>query len=391
MAKPIPVLLAVFVAIALVAGCAPAAAPAETSQPTTPTAPTVPTTIQAPASETFKLEAQSLWGVGTGPYIRIDRIIKSLYAATDGRLDITLHPVGAVVASGELLDAVDAGLLDLSFCWGGNWLGKNTALALFACGPSGVVGLTPWLHASWLLEADGLDQYQRVYDDLGENVRVNFWGLGSGQEGLGWFKQPISSLKDFQKLKYRTLGVGALMYKEMGISVVSVAGGEIIPSLEKGIIDAAEYSDPISDLTLGLPDVAKYVYYPGMHQCVGVEELLVNRDAWNELPEDIQETIDYVLAGSLLPGWSLVMQQSAEALIEMETNHGVHIMTTPADIVQASTEAWDRVVAQERAANPSFDRVYESLLAYSKNVVHAQRTVYSADQDALFEHYFPAG
>ena len=199
--------------------------------------------------------------------------------------------------------------------------------------------------------------------------------MPSSPQAFGWFKRPIKDLKDFKGLKCRETGIVAEIFKRMGMSTVNMPGGEIAAAAQRGVIDCAEWVAPIEDLKLGLPQIYKYYYTPGMHEPSVVAELIINADVWKSLPAQQQEAIRSAVTETYVRWWVKWQKQNADALEEMRTKFGTQILRTPPEILTAFLKAWDEIAAEESAKNPVFKKVYDSQREYASKVVPAKRFI----------------
>ena len=205
-------------------------------------------------------------------------------ALTNGRVTMEILPGGSVVPNSDIIDAVDAGLLDGGFAWTHYWSGKHPAAMLFGSPIAGAgVGIDNIAWLSWFHAAGGKELYDQLWDEMDVNVH----GLmlqPVGPEALGWFKEPINSMDDFRKLRFRAPpGIPGQTYKDIGVAAVAMGGGDILPALEKGVIDAAEWCCPEPDRDFGFQKVLKYYYLQGLHQNVVNADMYINGDRWNEI------------------------------------------------------------------------------------------------------------
>jgi TRAP-type mannitol/chloroaromatic compound transport system substrate-binding protein len=307
---------------------------------------------------------------------------------TGGALKIDALPGGAVVPPFEILDATHKKVLDGAYGISYWWYGKNPAATLFANTPAGIAGMDAIDFIGWLYDAGGLDLWNEFYQKELKLNLVAFPSISPAPQALGWFKRPIKDLADFRGMKCRQTGIVAQLYAKMGMAVVNMPGGEILPAAERGTIDCAEWVGGIEDLRLGLHTVWKYHYTPGMHESASVAELAINKDVWDSLPEQNRDAIRSASSETFLR-WSASWQrQNAEAIQEF-TKANVKLLTTPPEINKAFLKTWDDFAAAEAAKNPFFKKVWESQRAYASKVVPAKRFMfppYSLQAD----HYWPA-
>jgi TRAP-type mannitol/chloroaromatic compound transport system substrate-binding protein len=212
--------------------------------------------------------------------------------------------------------------------------------------------------------------------------------LPSSPQAFGWFKKPIKNLADFKGMKCRQTGVAAEIYTEMGMTVVNMPGGEIIPSAQRGVIDCAEWVGGIEDLRLGFQTVWKYYYTPSLHESTSVGELLINGDVWKSLGAQNQEIVRSAAAEAYLRWWARWQHQNAVALKELQEKYGVQVLRTPADILTEFLKAWDKIAQREAAKDPFFKKVLESQRSYAALVVPAKRFSFPP-YSFTANHYWP--
>lgn len=288
---------------------------------------------------------------------RIDRM-------TNGRLKLEILPDGAVVPAFEILDAVDKGIVEGGYAWTHYWSGKHPAAGLFSNPMAGAgVGLDQLSHVAWIFEGGGYELYRKFYSDV---LKMNIEPLfiqPMGPDPLGWFKNPINSVADFKKLKYRSPpGITGEIFKEMGVAAVALPGGEIVPSAQRGVIDAAEWIGPADDINLGLHTVWKNYYLQGLHQSTDIGEVIFNKTFWSKLPPDIQEIVRTAAMASMTETYVYNVARNAKAIVRMRNEFKVTIHDTPRDFFPEFV----------RATNVVLDR-YSTKDAYFKQVLDSQR------------------
>jgi len=291
-------------------------------------------------------------------------IIKSFGANIDamsgGRLKTEVLPVGAVVGFFEVMDAVDKGVVEGGFTWAHFFSGKRPAAYLFADQPT-INGMDQFTYLSWFYEGGGNELYKDFIDnDLKANM-VAFINLMSGGQPLGWFKEPINSLADFQKLKYRSPpGLTGELFTNMGITAVALPGGELVPAMQRGVIDAGEWINPGEDIRLGLHQVWKHYYLQGFHQASDLGSIIINKDFWNKLPADLQAIIKTAAKASVTDSIAINIHKNAAALKEMQDKHGVIVHDTPKDLYPAFLKSSKQLLAKYSAKDPFFKKVADS-------------------------------
>ena len=258
-------------------------------------------------------------------------------ALTNGSLKIEALPAGAVVGVSETLDAVDSGLIEGGFAWTHYWSGKHPAAMLFGSPVAGAgVGIDNIAFVSWFQYGGGKELYDELWNEMGVNVK-GFMLQPVGPEALGWFKEPINSMEDFRKYRFRTPpGIPGQTYKDIGVASVAMGGGDILPALEKGTIDAAEWCCPKPDSVFGFQKVLKHYYFQDLHQVVVNADLYINGDVYNALTPHEQKALEVaatailiiIMALIFLLGWPLewvpivliIVPILIPALVELNVN-----------------------------------------------------------------------
>jgi len=345
-------------------------------------------TLASPVSaKRIVWQLQSTWTAGDFHQTNAKGFANKVNEMTGGRLKIKVMAAGAVVPAFELLDAVNKGILDAGNAWPGYWLGKHPAAALFGSIPGGPFGMNSEDFLGWLYFGGGLELYnQLLQEKLKMNV-VAFPSYGETPEPQGWFPKPLKGLEDFKGLKFRAAGMSGEVFKEMGMSVVSLPGGEIVPALERKVIDAAEYGEPSSDMSLGFQDVRKYYHLPGMHQPTGMMEILINKKRWDALPDDLKAVVKYACMAEAMEFVIRMLDQNSKDAKKLITEHGVTIVQTPREILLAVLEGWDKVAARHCAEDPFFAQVYASQKKWAERVVPYRRVAHP-DYDIAADYYW---
>lgn len=305
-----------------------------------------------------------------------------------GRLVWEILPVGAVVGAFEVLDAVNRGVVDAAHSWPGYWTGKNTAAALFAGTIGGPFGMSEPDYIAWLYAGGGNDLYNEfLHNELKMANVVAFLQPIDFEEPLGWFKKPIKSLEDFRGIKMRSSGLGVDMLKEMGISAVVLGAGEIIPAMERGVVEALEWSNPASDVPLGFPDVAKYLIMPSFRQQTTSQELLINKKKWDGLPPDLQAIVRAAVLAQIPVAMARQYLESAKVFHELGPKYQVKVVTTPPDVLEAEIRAIDRVLQAHAGKNPVFARILQRQKEFAR-LVATYNSRMRAPYGKMVEHYF---
>ena len=311
---------------------------------------------------------------------------KKVNDMTGGDLKIEVLPAGAVVKAFDLLDAVSKGTLD-----GGHgvlvyWYGKNSALALWGSGPA--FGMDANTMLSWHKYGGGKELLADIYKAIGMDV-VSFPYGPMPTEPLGWYKKPIRSPADFKGLKFRTVGLGIEMFTTMGAAVNALAGADIVPAMDRGLIDAAEFNNPSSDRALGFPDVSKVYMMKSFHQSAESLEILFNKKKYDALPDKLRAIIaNAVEAASQDMVWKAYDRYSAD-YIEIQAKDKVKVYKTPDSVLQEQLKVWDATIAKKSAENEWFKKVLDSQKAYAERVGRWQYDQ-MVDSKIAWDHYFGA-
>jgi TRAP-type mannitol/chloroaromatic compound transport system substrate-binding protein len=291
-------------------------------------------------------------------------------ALTNGSLKIEVLPAGAVVGVSETLDAVDSGLIEGGFAWTHYWSGKHPAAMLFGSPVAGAgVGIDNIAFVSWFQYGGGKELYDELWDKMGMNVK-GFMLQPVGPEALGWFKEPINSMEDFRKYRFRTPpGIPGQTYKDIGVASVAMGGGDILPALEKGTIDAAEWCCPKPDSVFGFQKVLKHYYLQGLHQVVVNADLYINGDVYNGLTDLEKKALEVAANASLSKAMSYRIYENGKALKDLTENHGVILHDTPTDYFTQYMEAAKASLEKNAAEDEFFAKVWNSQKAFAEVAV----------------------
>ena len=301
---------------------------------------------------------KNLPGLGTAP----ERLADRLRVMSNGRLDIKVYGAGELVPALEVFDAVSQGTAQMGHGAAYYWRGKNPATAMFATVPFGMNAqeMNGWLHYG-----GGMALWRELYAQF--NL-VPFAAGNSGVQMAGWFNKEINSIDDLQGLRMRIPGIGGEVLARAGGVPVILPGGEIFTALQTGAIDATEWVGPYNDLAFSLHTAAKYYYYPGWHEPGPILEAIVNQQAWDSLPPDLQamvETATQAINEDLLSEFTARNNAALETLIN---EHGVELRRLPDDVIAALQAASAEVVAEIGEADPLAKRIYDSYMAYFAEV-----------------------
>jgi TRAP-type mannitol/chloroaromatic compound transport system substrate-binding protein len=341
---------------------------------------------RAAAQEKFTLKFQSGFPSREPFHLIAIDWTKKVEEMSGGRLKIDLLPGGAVVPPFQVLDAIHTGTLDGGVGVPAYWFGKQVAFSLFGTGPSW--GLDAEQMLGWIYYGGG----QQLYDELMQKelqLDVQSFFLGPmPTQPLGWFKKgEIQKPDDFKGMKYRTVGLSADLFKQLGASVVILPGSEIVPALDRGVIDGAEWNNTSSDMTLGLQDVSKTYMVQSHHQSNEYLEILFHTKKLTALPPDLRAMVRYsVMAESADMSWKFQDWNSRD-LEELKTKHKVKVVRTPKAVLDAQLQAWDVLLAEKSKDNPFFVKVMESQKAWAKRVAVWRQEI-MVDQGPAYKHFF---
>ncbi|WP_372528574.1 TRAP transporter substrate-binding protein [Piscinibacter sp.] len=335
------------------------------------------------SAQTVSLRFQSTWPTKDIFHEYANDFAKKVNDMAGGRLKIEVLPAGAVVPAFQLLEAVNKGTLDGGHGVVAYHYGKNTALALWGSGPA--FGMDPNMVLAWHNYGGGKALLEEIYKAINMDVVSYLYGPMPTQP-LGWFKKPIAKVEDLKGLKYRTVGLSVDIFTEMGASVNPLPGGEIVPALDRGLIDAAEFNNASSDRALGFPDVSKTCMLQSFHQSGEQFEILFNKPKYNALPAELKSIIDYaVQAASADMSWKAIDRNTKD--YEEMKKAGVKFYKTPDAILRAQLEVWDKVIAKKSAENPHFQKVLDSQKAFAQHAGQWQSD-YMVDFKMAYNHYF---
>jgi TRAP-type mannitol/chloroaromatic compound transport system substrate-binding protein len=309
---------------------------------------------------------------------------KKVNDMSGGDLKIEVLPAGSVVPAFALLDAVSKGTLD-----GGHGVivyhyGKQNALALWGSGPA--YGMDANMLLSWHKYGGGKELMAKLYKSIGANVQSFAYGPMATQP-FGWFKKPITKVEQLKGQKFRTVGLSVDLYTAMGCAVNALPGGEIVPAMDRGLLDGAEFNNASSDRLLGFPDVSKVCMLQSFHQNAEQFEIMFNKTKYDSLTPNLKALIDNAVeAASADMSWKAIDRYSKD-YIEMQTKQGVKFYKTPDAILQLQLVEYDKIAAKKSEGNPLFKEILASQLAYAKRAVQWDMDT-NVSRRMAFNHYF---
>lgn len=309
---------------------------------------------------------------------------KKVNDMTGGELKIEVLPAGAVVPAFGLLDAISKGTLDGGHGVMGYNYGKQAAIALWTSGPA--FGMDANMVLAWHKYGGGKELLTKLYDSIGANV-VSYLTGPMPTQPLGWFKKPVTKPADFKGLKFRTNGLAIDLFTKMGAAVNALPGGEIVPALDRGLLDGAEFNNASSDRLLGFPDVSKVCMLQSFHQSSEQFEISFNKSKFNALPAKMKAIIDNAVeAASADMSWKAVDRYSQDYRA-LATKDGVKFYKTPDSLLQSQLTVWDEVVAAKGEGNPLFREVEKSMRAFAERAMKWDMDTNNPRRMA-YNHYF---
>jgi TRAP-type mannitol/chloroaromatic compound transport system substrate-binding protein len=335
------------------------------------------------AQSPIVLKMQGAWGANEIFSDMAKQYVERVNEMAGGRLRIEYLPTGAVVKTFEIMDAVSKGVLDAGHHVSGYWYGKNKSASLFGTGP--VSGATPEIGLTWIHKGGGQQLWDKLTAKLDLNV-VGFFTFPMPCQPLGWFKKtPPKKATDLKGFKYRTIGLAADMLQEMGMAVAQLPGGEIVPAMQRGVIDAFEFNNPTADLRFGAQDVAKYYSMGSYHQAQEFFEIIFNKTKYNALPADLKAILKYAAEAASLASTALAHDQYSKDLQELITKHKVQVSRTTTDVYKGQLAAWDKITPKLEKEVDMFKEINDSFKAWSRRVGFYHFTN-EADYKLAYEH-----
>ena len=285
---------------------------------------------------------------------------------TGGSLKFEIMPAGTVVGGKETLDAIDKGLIDCGFAWTHYWSGEHPAAMLFGSPVAGGgVGIDNLAFLSWFNAAGGKELYEQLWVEMDRDIK-GFMLQPVGPEALGWFKEPINSMEDFRKYRFRTPpGIPGQTYKDIGIASVAMGGGDILPALEAGTIDAAEWCCPKPDSVFGFQKVLKHYYLQGLHQVVVNADFYMNGTTYDGLTDHEKASLQVAADASLMLTLSDRIYENGKALRMLTEEAGVILHDTPTDYFSEYMAAALATLNKNAEENEFFNEVYTSMKEFA--------------------------
>lgn len=340
-------------------------------------APQSGTPTNAEPAKVYKWKLVTSWpknfpGLGKAP----ETFATYVNSMSGGRLQVTVHGAGELVPGFEVFNAVAGGSAEMGHAGAYYWKGKIPAAPIFSAIPFGmnVTEMNAWLHYG-----GGMELWRELYEPFGV---IPFAGGSTGVQMAGWFKKEINSIDDLQGLKMRIPGLGGEVFKKVGGLPITLTGGELFTSLQTGAIDATEWVGPYNDLAFGLHKAANYYYHSGWHEPGTTLEFIVNQEAYASLPADLQKIIEVATRAVNQDMLDEYTARNHNALQQLINDHGVDVRPLPDDILAALKAATAEVIAQERAEDETFDKIYAAYDAFYQNV----KRYHALSEQAYYEN-----
>ncbi len=310
-----------------------------------------------------------------------DRVAK----ISGGRIAIEYLPAGAVVQAFAVQDAVSDGVLDAAHSVTAYWYGKNKAASLFGTGP--IFGANAQQMMAWIDYGGGRELYEELVNGiLGLNVKT-FFAMPMPAQPLGWFKEHIETADQLQGLKYRTVGLATDVMQGMGLSVTQLPGGEIVPALERGVIEAFEFNNPTSDSQFGAQDVSKHYHLGSFHQAIEYFEIMWNSDVYADMSDEEKAIVEVAAEAANTANYGLAMDRYSADLQKIMIEDGVNVYRTDTSIMEAQLASWDTVL-EDLNQDPYFKKVVDSQKVWAERVAFYHH-MNDADFKLAYNHYFP--
>ena len=335
-------------------------------------------------AQTTVLKMQGAWGAKDIFNDMAVDYVKRVNEMAGGRLKIQYMISGAVVKAFRVQDAVHKGVLDAGHQVTVYWYGKSKVASLFGTGP--VFGQNAHQGLAWIYYGGGQELYNELLEKLGINT-VGFFAMPMPTQPLGWFRKEIKSADDLVGMKYRTVGLAADLFQEMGVKVTQLPGGEIVPALERGVIEAFEFNNPTSDKSFGAQDVSKVYMLGSYHQAAEFFEIIFNKTKYDALPKEHQAILKYSAEAASSSNYWMGQDQYSRDLQWLKNKAGVKIYRTPQSIMAKQLDAWDAVLV-DLEKDPFFKKVVKSQKAFAYRAAYYD-ILNSCDYKLAFDHYFP--
>jgi TRAP-type mannitol/chloroaromatic compound transport system substrate-binding protein len=335
-------------------------------------------------AQTVTLKMQGAWGAKDIFNEYAEDYVARVNQMAGGRLKIDYLIAGAVVKPFQVMDAVNKGVLDAGHQVAVYWYGKSKVASLFGTGP--VFGQNAHQGLAWIYYGGGQALYDELLQALGLNI-VGFFAMPMPTQPLGWFKKRITDAKQLVGLKYRTVGLAADLFQAMGVKVTQLPGGEIVPALERGVIEAFEFNNPTSDRSFGAQDVSKVYMLGSYHQAAEFFEIIFNKKKFLSLADEQRAILKYAAEAASSNNFWKGQDRYSSDLQWLEKEAGVNVYRTPQSVMKAQLSAWDKILPGLEK-DPFFKKVVASQKTFAHRVAYYD-ILNSCDYKLAFDHYFP--
>jgi len=340
---------------------------------------------QVSRAQTTTLKMQTSWPATDIFTEMAQQYLTRVNEMAGGRLKIDLLHGGAVVHPFQVLDGVHGGQIDAAHTVTVYWYGKHKAASLFGTGP--VFGFNANEGLGWIYQGGGKELFEELQTQIMKLNVKSFFSMPMPTQPFGWFKKPIAGPNDVKGMKYRTVGLAADLMQAMGAAVAQLPGGEIVPAMERGVIDGFEFNNPTSDRRFGAHNVAKNYMLGSHHQATEYFEIMFNRTKFNALPKEQQAILQYAAeAASSASEW-LAMRQYSDDLQDLINKEKVNVLRTPQGVFDAQIKAWDGLIAT-LGQDPFMKKVMDSQKEWVRKVVF-YGMMNATDYKGAFNHHFP--
>jgi TRAP-type mannitol/chloroaromatic compound transport system substrate-binding protein len=345
---------------------------------------------QVSRAQTINWKYQSTWPTKDIFHEMAADYAKKVNDMTGGRLRLEVLPAGSVVPAFQMQDAVHAGVLDAGHGVCAYWYGKHKAFSLFGTPPS--YGWDAHGMLGWFYWGGGEALYNELVNNILKLNVVGFLYFPMPTQPLGWFKKPVTGVQDLKNIKYRTVGLSADLFRDLGAAVTIMAGGDIVPALDRGLLDAAEFNNPSSDLLLGFPDVSKNFVLQSHHQQAECFEVIFNKARFDKLPNEIKAVIRYAAFAATSDQLGMAYDRYSKDL-ETIQKRGVKVQQTPDSLLNAQLQSWTKIIdAQQKDPKTGafFKKVVDSQKAWVKRT-SAYLNANNLNSNALaaaYKHFF---
>ncbi len=311
--------------------------------------------------KTFDWKMVTTWpknfpGLGTGA----QRLVDNIKIMSEGRLNIKLFAAGELVPAFESFDAVRENKAQMFHASPYYWINKNKSMPFFGAVPGGMIAQE---HNAWINYGGG----QKLWDDLYNEFGLkSFMAGNSGTQMGGWFLKKINTKEDFKGLKMRIPGLAAEVLNRMGGTAVALPGGEIMPALQSGAIDATEWVGPWNDLAFGFYKITKFYYGPGIHEPSSVLECSINLEAYNSLPVDLKSIVRIACEAENSRMISEFTAANSDAQQKLVNKHNVEVLNFPKEVFKAMIKISDEVVAETAGEGKINREIFDSWISFKK-------------------------